>query len=88
MKARAVRKIKSPPKMCYFRSLCQMPRLVGVYIQPVLYLPDYKLFNEGMHVWANLITRRHSKRKTRVGSGERASILVFLPLACVGKVFS
>ena len=31
---------------------------------------------------------RHSERKVGVGSGERAPILVFLPLDCVGEVFS
>ena len=31
---------------------------------------------------------RHSKRKEGVGRGERAPILVFLPLDCVRKVFS
>ena len=29
-----------------------------------------------------------SERKEGVGSGERAPILVFLPLDCVGEVFS
>ena len=33
-------------------------------------------------------TCRHSERKEGVGSGERAPILVFLPLDCVGEVFS
>ena len=37
---------------------------------------------------AKFTTRRHSERKERVGSGERAPILVFRPLDCVGEVCS
>ena len=33
-------------------------------------------------------TSPHGERKERVGSGERAPTLVFLPLDCVGEVFS
>ena len=33
-------------------------------------------------------TCRHIKRKEGVGGGERAPILVFLPLDCIGEVFS
>ena len=49
---------------------------------------DGELLDEGMHVQANVTTCRHSERKEGVGSGERAPILVFLPLDCVGEVFS
>ena len=62
--------------------------LVGVYLQPVLYPSVGELLDEGMHVRANFTTCRHSERKDGVGSGERAPILVFLPLDCVGEVFS
>ena len=41
-----------------------------------------------MHVWTELTTRRHSERKEIVSREERAMILVFLPLNCVGEVFS
>ena len=54
----------------------------------MLYPYDGELLDEGMHVTANLTTRRHSERKEGVDSGERAVILVFLPLDCVGEVFS
>ena len=49
---------------------------------------DGELLDEGMHVWANLTSSRHSERREGVGIGERASILIFLPLDCVGEVFS
>ena len=65
-----------------------MLELVGVCLRPVLYPSDGELLDEGMHVGANLITFRHSERKEGVGSGERAPILVFLPLDCAGEVFS
>ena len=54
----------------------------------MLYPSDGELLDEGMHVWANVTTCRHSERKEGVGSGERAPIPVFLPLDCVGEVFS
>ena len=41
----------------------------------------------GVYAWTEFTTRRHSERKEGVGSGERAPILVFLPLNCVGEVF-
>ena len=47
-----------------------------VYFQPVLYPSDSELFNEGMHVWVSLTTRRHSESNERVGSVERAPILL------------
>ena len=59
-----------------------------MYLRSVLYPSDDELLDEGMHVWANLTTRRHSEIKDGVGSGERAPILVFFPLDCVGEVFS
>ena len=43
---------------------------------------------EDVHVWINFATRRHSKRMEGVGSGERVPILLFVPLDCVGEVFS
>ena len=46
-----------------------------------------QFFDEGVYVWAELTTRRYSERKEGVGSGERAPILVFLSLNCVGEVF-
>ena len=52
----------------------------------MLYPSDGELLDEGMHVRANVTTCRHSERKEEVGSGERAPILVFLPLDCVGEV--
>ena len=57
-------------------------------LRPMLYPSDGELLDEGMQVWANLTTCRHSERKEGVGSGERAPILVFLPLDSVGEVFS
>ena len=54
----------------------------------MLYPSDGELLDEGMHVCTNVTTCRHSERKEGVGSGERAPILVFLPLDCVGEVFS
>ena len=45
-------------------------------------------FVEGVHVWTNLTTCRHSERKEGVGSGERALILVFFPLDYASEVFS
>ena len=57
-------------------------------LRPVLYPSDGELLDEGMHDRANLTTSRHSERKEGVGSGERASILVFLQLDCVGEMFS
>ena len=47
-----------------------------------------QFFNERVRIWTELTTRRYSERKEVVGSGERASILVFLPLNCVGEVLS
>ena len=46
---------------------------------------DGEHLDEGMHVYANLTTSRHSKRKEGVGSGEQAPICGFLPLDCVGE---
>ena len=46
-----------------------------------------QFFDEGVYVWAELTTRRHSERKEGVGIGERAPILIFLLLNCVGEVF-
>ena len=54
----------------------------------MLYPSDGEVRDEGMHAWANLTTCRHSERKEGVGSGKRAPILVFLPLDCVGELFS
>ena len=62
--------------------------VVRVYLQPVLYPSDGEILDGGMHVLANLTTRRHSERKEGVGSGERALILDFQSLDCVGEVFS
>ena len=53
-------------------------------LRPVLYPSDGELLDEGMHILADLATSRHSERKERVGSGER----VFIPLDCIGEVFS
>ena len=46
-----------------------------------------QFFDEGVYVWTEFTTRRHSERKEGVGSGERAPILVISPLNCVGEVF-
>ena len=54
----------------------------------MLYPSDGELLDEDMHVWANLTTSRHSEMMEVVDSGERAPVLVFLPLDCVGEVFS
>ena len=54
----------------------------------MLYPCDGEFLDEGIHVWANLITRRHSDRKEGIGSGERAPIPIVLSLNCVGEVFS
>ena len=62
--------------------------LIGVCLRTVLYPSDGELLDKGMHVLANVTTCRHSERKEGVGSGEQAPILVFLPLDCVGEVFS
>ena len=62
--------------------------LVGVCLRPVLYPSDGELLDEGIHVLANLTTCRHNETKDGIGSGERAPILVFLPLDCVGEVSS
>ena len=59
-----------------------------MYRQSVLYPFDGELLYERTHVWSNLTTRRDSEREERVGSGERAPILVFLSLGCVGEMFS
>ena len=58
-----------------------------MYLQLVLYPSDGELLDESMQMGANLTTRRHSEREERVSSGERAPILVFLPLDCVSEVF-
>ena len=65
-----------------------MLEIIRVCLRLVLYPSDGELLDEGMHVWANVTTCRHSERKEAVGSEERAPILVFLPLNCVGEVFS
>ena len=57
-------------------------------LRPVLRPSDGDLLDEGMHVEANLTTSGHSESKEAVGSRERAPIFVFLPLDCVGEVFS
>ena len=57
-------------------------------LRPVLYPSDGELLDDGRHVGANLTTCRHSERKEGVGSGKRAPKLVFVPLHCVGVVFS
>ena len=46
-----------------------------------------QFFDEGVYVWTELTVRRHSERKEGACSGERAPILGFLPLNCVGEVF-
>ena len=46
-----------------------------------------QFFDEGVYVWTEFTTRRHSERKEGVGSGERAPILVYLPFSGVGEVF-
>ena len=46
-----------------------------------------QFFDEGVHVWTELATRRHSERKERVGNAEQAPILVSLLLNCIGEVF-
>ena len=69
--------------------LLSLPPDVGTHwniLRPVLYPSEGELLDEGMQ--ANVATCRHSERKEGVGSGERAPILVFLPLDCVGEVFS
>ena len=65
-----------------------MLELIRVCLRPVLYPPNGELLDEGMQVRTNLITCRHSERKEGVGSGEGTPIIVFLPLDCVGEVFS
>ena len=54
----------------------------------MLYSSNDELLDGGMHVSANLTTRRHSERKEGVGSEERAPILIFVPLDCVGEFVS
>ena len=54
----------------------------------MLYPLNGELLDEGMRVSANLPTHQCSERKKGVDRGERAPILVFLPLNCVGEVFS
>ena len=54
----------------------------------MLYPSVGELVTECMHVWARLTTRRHSEMKKRVGSGERASILVVLSLDCIDEMLS
>ena len=62
--------------------------LVEVYLRPTFYPSDGELRDEGMHVLANLTTRRHIERKEGIGSEERAPILIFLPVDCAVEVFS
>ena len=81
-------KRKSPPKTFYLRPLRQMLGLVGMCFRSVLYSSNSEPLDEGMHVRANLTTGRHGERKEGVVSGERAPIYFFLPLDCVGEVFS
>ena len=45
-----------------------------------------QFFDKGEYVWTELTPRRHSERKEGVGSGERAPIIVIIPLVCVGEV--
>ena len=54
----------------------------------MLYPSDGEFSNGDMSIYDSLTTGRHSKRKEGVGSGERALMLVLLPLDCVGEVFS
>ena len=54
----------------------------------MLYPSDGEPLDEGMHVLASLATRLHSERKEAVGSAERAPMLVFSRLDCVGEVSS
>ena len=88
MKVPAVKQKQSLPKTYYFRPFRQVLGLVGVCLRTVLYPSDDELLDEYMHVRANLITCRNSQRKEGVGSGEQDPVLVFLPLDCVGRMFS
>ena len=48
-----------------------------------------QLFNKGLHLRASLTTSWNSKRKEGLlGSGERAPILLVLPIGGVGEMFS
>ena len=47
-----------------------------------------ELLDEGIHVCTNLTTRRDSDRKKGIDSTERAAIMDFLPLDCVGKLIA
>ena len=88
MKVPAVKQKRIAAENLLLPFLRQMLKLVGVCLRPMLYPSDGDLLDESMPVRANLTICRHSERKKGVGRGERAPILVFLPLDCVGEVFS